>query len=125
MGERGVGAKLPAQAFRRNELHAVEAVANETWRQVETGESFHAYDAAAVVGVSNLAVLFEHADMKARAGKVRSGGQPGRARADYEYVKFIFNGQSFFSLTSHLPRKVIQNDRKMSLRSSQNDRLST
>ena len=82
MGERGVGAKLPAQAFRRDELHAVEAVANETWRQIETGESFHAYDAAAVDGISNLAVRFEHADMKARPGRgsQRRSTRPGPRR---------------------------------------------
>ncbi len=79
---------------------------------------------AAIHRASDLRVLLGHGDTPALLGQTLSRGQTRGAGSYYENVVFV-HGQSFFSLTSHLPRKVIQNERQMSLRSSQKLELST
>ena len=92
---------------------------------METLERLHTENAAAIHRVSDMSVLLEHRNAPSLLGQTLGRSQTRGTGSYYENVIFVFNGQSFFSLTSHLPRKVIQNDRQMSLTSSQKLALST
>ena len=92
---------------------------------MEALERLDTENTAAVHRASDLGVLLGHGDTPALLGQTLSRGQTRGTGSYYQNVVFVFNGQSFFSLTSHLPRKVIQNERQMSLISSQKLELST
>ena len=100
-------------------------MSNELARQMETLERLDTENSAAIHRASDLGVRLENGNAPSLLGQTLGRGQTRGTGSYYQNVIFVFNGQSFFSLTSHLPRKVIQNERQMSLRSSQKLELST
>ena len=106
----------PALPTWRDEADALERVARKRTGKIEAVKGLDTDNAATIDRVSDLDVLFQNAHVKARFRQALTRRESSRPRSHDENV---VERHSFSPLTSHLPRKVIQKESKMSFMSSQ------